>query len=839
MKIETFIQQEVLFPRLKKSGVLIAYDSDQRYKDTVLGLLGEKVVIVDAGESSILSREQAQDALCKIGMINSGVDGLVIYVPSARPVTDEEKQGDPFSLYTVCGSVFPDGDGDSYQSLCLKAKPDHATEIRRIFSQDPNPDFSVIDAVGEGTGWPTLQALLKVESAREILFALLAPKVPQLAALKGQEAWVAEAKQLLQTCLGLTLLTRAKTWSPIADELWRFVLFSEFVFDLPVDLPESLQNVPKATENAQFLVDGLCDDLRNDRRTQIEYLTRAEAIEKGLEVAAHCIAIENLGKRDTFPFEERSFLARAVVALEQDDPDTVREILEGRRHSVWSSNGDSQAQWTLLQASLDLIDACDGCENQLAEHTSTQSKLVEFYIARFREVDRRHREFEQVVTDHVDAQSPMQSAIAQARNHYRALVNSANDVFIRHLVQSGWPPDGYLANADVFDKTVAPVLKESGRRVAYFMVDALRYELGVALEHELAEDGKVQLQAAFASLPTVTPVGMSSLLPNAGHALHILKKEAGFTPSIGDTKTETVSQRMDILKKLYGNRFSQMPLDDFLKTTEDMPEAIDLLVIRSTLIDSYLESTPEDALPLIGKILRRIRTAIHKLAKQGFQEVVIATDHGFHLHTSQEAGDVCNVPQGNWVNVHNRSLLGSGSDDVSNFVVQAEKVGIRGDFDQFGGPKGLVPYRAGVSYFHGGASLQECIVPVLTMRLKRQVQEELAKASVEISYRNNAKAIMMRNPVLEIKVESKDLFAAGDLEVLVEARDKDDNLVGEAKVGGAVNPATGTISLTSQDPVKVTLQMDYDFEGSFTVQAINPATLVGLGSLKLKTDYAV
>ena len=36
-------------------------------------------------------------------------------------------------------------------------------EIRRIFEENPNPSFDVIDAVGEGTNWPTLQALLKVD----------------------------------------------------------------------------------------------------------------------------------------------------------------------------------------------------------------------------------------------------------------------------------------------------------------------------------------------------------------------------------------------------------------------------------------------------------------------------------------------------------------------------------------------------------------------------------------------------------------------------------------------------------------------------------------------------
>ena len=98
--------------------------------------------------------------------------------------------------------------------------------------------------------------------------------------------------------------------------------------------------------------------------------------------------------------------------------------------------------------------------------------------------------------------------IDQARARYRRLAEKVQTVFVKHIETSGWPPQGRLANADVFDRLLADRLKESGRRVAYLMIDALRYELGVALEKMLAEDGPVELQAAYAQLPTITLVGI-------------------------------------------------------------------------------------------------------------------------------------------------------------------------------------------------------------------------------------------------------------------------------------------------------------------------------------------
>jgi len=160
--------------------------------------------------------------------------------------------------------------------------PKRLTEVHQVFAQEPNPSFAVIDAVGAGLDWPNLQALLQTESARDILWGLFAPNEAQLYTLKGQVNWVDEARELFTATLGFTLKTHAKAWSAIAEELWRFLLFSEFYFDLPVVLPDSLLNVPRAQEAAEPLVTDLCERLRNDRRTQPTYIDRAEAIEQEL-----------------------------------------------------------------------------------------------------------------------------------------------------------------------------------------------------------------------------------------------------------------------------------------------------------------------------------------------------------------------------------------------------------------------------------------------------------------------------------------------------------------------------------------------------------------------------
>ena len=107
MIIKQFIQEEVLLPRIKKAGVLVVYDPDRHYRELCLELASAKRVVVDATESSIESREQAIAALQTFGQPGTKLEGMLVYVPVHRPLTDEDRQQDPFAVYGSVGAAFP------------------------------------------------------------------------------------------------------------------------------------------------------------------------------------------------------------------------------------------------------------------------------------------------------------------------------------------------------------------------------------------------------------------------------------------------------------------------------------------------------------------------------------------------------------------------------------------------------------------------------------------------------------------------------------------------------------------------------------------------------------
>jgi hypothetical protein len=183
---------------------------------------------------------------------------------------------------------------------------------------------------------------------------------------------------------------------------------------------------------------------------------------------------------------------------------------------------------------------------------------------------------------------------------------------------------------DSFDRWVEPRWK-AGERVAYFWIDALRYELAMALEANLASQHSTKMETVCASMPCLTPVGMASLLPGAASLLEIAVED-GKPLALMSGKTITgPKERAEVLAAHVGvNRTGMVDLEDIVngKLPEDI-DSIEVLAVKTTDIDSLGENNPLYFIGMLPGILRKIQIAVNHLADAGFTRAIIATDHGF------------------------------------------------------------------------------------------------------------------------------------------------------------------------------------------------------------------
>ncbi len=438
MAIADFIKQYFL-KKLEKSSCMVIYDPACRYKELVQGMAGDGFKIIDGTASTILGRETAMDAWRDLAEQKDGLKYLIIYLPIKKPIKEQEKQRNPYQIFAIGGSEFPADDGDEYKALCHKAMPDHVTEIDKLFAAGM-PDFATIDALEKGNSWPTLRTMLKEESPREILVAFLSPSDAQKRALDADASWVPEFIQFAATTLGLKLRTKGTKWASISEELGRYVLFSEFVFDLPGDLPEELKSVPAAPEAYRDIVYSVCEALRSSDKHEVAYMDMANRIEAQLNIEKRMSQVEDLGQKDTFAFEERTFLLVFVKNVLAGSIGKAQDVANIRRNSIWVRNTDErQILWTIAERALELLNEIDAINASLGMNFTDLSGIFSAYTDRLQKVDKLQRNFEQAVADSDGQCDPLSEFIEVTRKQYLEFIENIQKAFIEFVQKEGWP----------------------------------------------------------------------------------------------------------------------------------------------------------------------------------------------------------------------------------------------------------------------------------------------------------------------------------------------------------------------------------------------------------------
>jgi hypothetical protein len=845
MKLEEHIRKKVFEPRLNRAKVLVVHDPDRRYRDIVQEMGSDKLQVVFGDESTIEPRQKAQNLLVEIGRDKTGTKALLVYIDRKLPVNDRERQMEPFSALSVAGEAFPDGDGDSFQALCRKAKPEHAAEVDRLFAEG-DPSFEHLDALDEGQsgGWPRLKVLAGGSSSEDLLFNFLIVDEEKIKKWDESDDWVREAKQFVLRVLGHKLVTEGRKWKSLAAETWRFILFSEFAFDLPGELPESLAGVPRAEEFARHFIYGLCDRLRDSKAAKEAYVDHAKEVAMGLKLDVVTGEIKDFGDRDTFAFEERAYLKHFAETALEDEIIKAQEIYEIHRHSIWVAGGGRASDWDLAGRSLELLKTIDDFKREHASFPDKLEALVDVYLKTGRVIDTLHREFHQAWEQLEDDPSEEIRKLAErVDDRYNELVSIRVFAFTTAVSKQNWPPSNLDSNRDVYAKYVEPAL-EGRDRVAYFLVDSIRYELALGLKNSLDDSFSCELKATAAQLPTITPVGMASLLPGAKDGFFLKNQDDNLVPTINGKEVSSPSHRLDQFREKLGDRVQMEKLDDLLEKGGRLKieDRVNLLVIRTTEIDQAGEVSASFALREIPRALSRLKRALRILSERGFKTAVIATDHGFHLARSSHSGSKVEKPTGEWIMSKDRCLLGSGTPGPGTIALSPESVDLPTDAKTYCVPKGLGTFISGKSYFHAGLSPQECILPVLITKLSdgSDARQNSDSMSITLGYRNGRTNIVTtRRPSIMLTYIAEDMFDAPEIVNLgIQAKQKS-KVVGEVALGDFVDASTLQVKIEKTKSISITLRLDDDLDGKFEVVAYDPETQLIYDTLELKTDILV
>jgi hypothetical protein len=234
-----------------------------------------------------------------------------------------------------------------------------------------------------------------------------------------------------------------------------------------------------------------------------------------------------------------------------------------------------------------------------------------------------------------------------------------------------------------------------------------------------------------------------------------------------------------------------------------------------------------------------LQVALNRLADAGFAAAVLATDHGFCWFDSADSGDSIPKPAGEWVEVKNRALLGSGQPNAQVINVDAAHVGIRGDIPRYVAARGLATFTKGVRYFHEGLSLQECLLPLVRVELKRAPAKSTAtRVELFLTYRGaKSGTVTTLRPSVEVSLPGSDLFGPAEVSFVLEGIAPDGQKVAKAAASPVTDPATGEVRMQRGQALKIPIRIQEGFSGNIELRAVHPQTGETFATLKLTTDF--
>jgi uncharacterized protein (TIGR02687 family) len=295
---------------------------------------------------------------------------------------------------------------------------------------------------------------------------------------------------------------------------------------------------------------------------------------------------------------------------------------------------------------------------------------------------------------------------------------------------SRWDAPPIRRQNEFFERWVRPFLRKEGK-VCVIVSDALRYEIGDELLSRIRKEDRYSatLEPALAMLPSFTQLGMAALLPH--QQLALADDDSGAVLVDGQSSQGTVN-RQKILAQLTSHRATARKADEVMKlggdTCRELLRDHDLLYVYHNAIDATGDKrdSEEGVFQAVEETLDYLVRLIKKLTGANATNLLVTADHGFlYQDRPIDESDFSGVEaEGEVVRFRNRRfVLGKGLKPTAGLrKFSSAELGLAGDVE-VQVPKSINRLRlkgAGSRYVHGGASLQEVVIPVLRINKKRQ-----------------------------------------------------------------------------------------------------------------------
>lgn len=778
----------------------------------------------------IVVRVAKERSACGYALVEAETAGCVLEPGAADPERDTALSSLVRSVFSVAAPLRADE---------LAAKADEGA-----FTVD---EFDRMAEEGVGGIPETLSLLFDKRSGGEILLHFVASD--EFDARVTEKNALGDLALLASSETGFSQSAESGSPALLRSALSKHLLLAELLGFISEEArPPALSkiDVPNGRVHLEN-VRNLCVSWRRRGDLKESYKTAASRVEESLSLGGMEFSPESLEEIETFPFIEAAQLGRFSKLVAEGAAEKALSLFNRRRGLFWSvETPEFSLRWSVAEAAATLLLRAGKVLAALKKGTPSTKAFVEAYVSGgepWMLLDRSARQLESRFARLEIEGDALERTVLPARKAYAEAVHEMSSAYAAAFEACGGKfPPGAMRHEAVFREAVGPLLEnaDGSRKTAYFLVDALRYEMAAELAAGFDEGSEVSLRPVPGALPGITKVGMAALLPGAEEGLTLVKKQGDFSVTISGKAFDNRPARMERFRESAGVPAVEMKLGDAARLSAKRKKEVEnarLVVVTSQEIDRLGEdgASEEETRAYMDDVLGKIHRAVRSLSRCGVDRFVIAADHGFQLVATDESGLAVDAPGGETLSLHPRAWVGKGGGSGEAFLrLRARDIGIGGDLE-FAFPRGLAVFRtrggAG-AYFHGGLSPQEHILPLLSVAVSGKRADE-ATTGMKVTLSTARPSVTNRIFMVTVSGEPEGLFPAEERRVLLEITSgkKEAGFVVAAAYG--FDDASRELTVEAGRPNSVTVMLTA--EGALdrlTVSATDPRSQVVLDVLK-------
>lgn len=295
---------------------------------------------------------------------------------------------------------------------------------------------------------------------------------------------------------------------------------------------------------------------------------------------------------------------------------------------------------------------------------------------------------------------------------------------------STWPIPGPKRQDKFFSQYIENIL-DKDKKVFVIVSDALRYEIAEELQRKITLEDRytAELEAACSVLPSYTALGMSALLPHKN--LELTCNNNAVTVSADGLSTLGSAARAKVLASKVP-RSSVLTAEELNSLTKDDGRALfrenDVVYIYHNTIDAAGDDLTSEGktFEAVENAIAEIISILKRLTSYNVTNIIVTADHGFIYQNRELPNDefLSGEPAGaDIAKVNRRFVIGKNLSPVDGLQkYNLETLELQGNCEvQI--VKSINRLRvkgSGSRYVHGGATLQEIVVPVLKINKKRE-----------------------------------------------------------------------------------------------------------------------